>query len=480
MEDKIKEEAIAKYASSKDLIIQPKALEILKNKPNFREIIDAIYKSGAVIVTKEELQKNDVNKFIPKAENFQANIKVLNEYTLSDSKKEHVKTFTQMFNNRLDVLGNIIKEKEQNLEEIENVLKKKNNSETNFVGIILNRKKTAKGNLLLDIEDKSGQISVLYSQENKGLFDTAKTAIVDDVVSIYGEKIKDTLVLGKDITWASIPSKEMTKPKNNVNVAVIGDLHVGSKSFCKKDFLDFIDWLNGDFSSDLDKKLIDNLKYLIVCGDLVDGVNIYYDQDDDLEINDIYKQYEELGNLLKKIPKHIEIILIPGDRDAVRKADPKPKLTIDFLEPLKDMKNIHTYSSPSLIEIEGLKFLLYHGEGITDYVKILPNLTFRQPEKAMQEALRRRSLSAGYGNTQLAPEEKDYMIIKEVPDVFISGHLHCNGHMLYKNTLLVNSGCFQELTKYRKLQGYRATPGVVSIIELDGLRVYEKRFIHAK
>ena len=66
------------------------------------------------------------------------------------------------------------------------------------------------------------------------------------------------------------------------------------------------------------------IKYFVLSGDGVDGIGIYPGQDKHLAIKDLYKQYSELARLLEEIPDWIDIIILPGNHDAVRPAEPQP------------------------------------------------------------------------------------------------------------------------------------------------------------
>ena len=59
------------------------------------------------------------------------------------------------------------------------------------------------------------------------------------------------------------------------------------------------------------------VKYVIIAGDLVDGVGIYPSQQEELEIKEIVAQYEEFCRLIKQIPADKQIIICPGNHDAV-------------------------------------------------------------------------------------------------------------------------------------------------------------------
>ncbi len=63
-----------------------------------------------------------------------------------------------------------------------------------------------------------------------------------------------------------------------------------------------------------------------------------------------------------------------------------------------------------------------------------------------------------------APSALDWLVVDQIPHVFHTGHLHINGLGQYRNVLLVNSGCFQDQTKFMKSLGIKPTPGIVPII----------------
>ena len=91
----------------------------------------------------------------------------------------------------------------------------------------------------------------------------------------FGEKfVPETL-----IACLSELEKEYKKAKDDVCVAFVSDLHVGSKMFAKEEFERFIDWLNLLHGTDEQKALARKVKYLVISGDLIDGVGIYPGQE---------------------------------------------------------------------------------------------------------------------------------------------------------------------------------------------------------
>jgi DNA polymerase II small subunit len=131
------------------------------------------------------------------------------------------------------------------------------------------------------------------------------------------------------------------------------DIHIGSGNFLENNFEKFIKWLDEKDNSPEQKEFIKKIKYLFIDGDSVDGVGIYPGQEKDLKIKDMKKQYDFLASYLKRIPQHIQIIICPGQHDAVRVAEPQPPIGPDFAEALHELPNIYFVSNPSFIEVGG-------------------------------------------------------------------------------------------------------------------------------
>jgi DNA polymerase II small subunit len=89
----------------------------------------------------------------------------------------------------------------------------------------------------------------------------------------------------------------------------------------------------------------------------------------------------------------------------------------------------------------------------------------------MIEYLKRRNLIPTYGNDNILPEEKDYLFIKDVPDVFHCGHVHTNGYANYRGVHIINSGTWQGKTKYQEQLGHQPTPGRVPVMDLQNHEV---------
>jgi DNA polymerase II small subunit len=96
----------------------------------------------------------------------------------------------------------------------------------------------------------------------------------------------------------------------------------------------------------------------------------------------------------------------------------------------------------------------------------------------MIHLLQKRHLAPIYGErVAIAPEERDYLIIDDVPDVFHCGHMHVYGCDKYRDVIVVNSGTFQEKTIYMKSMGVEPTPGIVPIVDLKANQARAVRFV---
>lgn len=336
-------------------------------------------------------------------------------------------------------------------------------TEYTIVGIVNEATRTRSGTAtMLEVEDDSGErIRVHVPEKN------AKYFIKDSVVAFRGSisvKEDNECFFVSEVFLPDTPAIEIKKkpPQKPSAILFISDIHVGSKTFLYHAWENFIHWLH-DSGSEESKKV----KYIIVSGDLVDGIGIYPNQEEELEIDDIYEQYRELGKLFSKIPSHIEIIAIPGNHDAVRQAEPQPAFPPEIQEILGE--RVFCYSNPAYIRIDDVKILIYHGRSFDDLVEQAPTyLSYSKPTGLMRELLRLRHLAPTYGGkTPIAPLHHDALVINDVPDIFVAGHVHTYGVEKYRGTLIVNASTWQSQTEFQKQSNITPMPARVLYYELD-------------
>ena len=366
--------------------------------------------------------------------------------------------FVGHFRNRFERISRILRNRiSPNPIVTTNKLKETAGVKVRMIVMVSEKRTTKKGNFLLDVEDEEGTAKVVVPQDKPDAFKAVSRLLPDDIVAIDGKNM-DELFIADGVTWPEISfAREQKKAERDVAIAYISDLHFGSKKFLEKEFTRFISWLNGaEGRADLAGKV----KYLIVCGDVVDGVGIYPEHEKELAVKDIYKQYEMFDAAISKVPDYITVFVAPGNHDAVRRAEPQPSIPFDLMK-----SEVVRVGNPSNIEIEGLKHLLYHGTSLDSLISSMSGLSYSKPEEAMLELVKRRHLSPIYGDSLIVPEAHDYLVIDEEPDVVHVGHVHKNGWMTYRGTTLLNSGTFQDRTDFQVRMGHMPTPGLVPVLE---------------
>lgn len=232
----------------------------------------------------------------------------------------------------------------------------------------------------------------------------------------------------------------------------------------KDEWETFIEFLNG--MNEALNKISKLVKYIIVAGDIVDGIGIYPNQELELDILEIEEQYKIAGNYFKKIPNIITIIISPGNHDGVRKAEPQISLKKRYGKYFPS--NVIFVGNPALIEIDEIPIQIYHGCSIDDLVSSIKSITYQIPTSGMKELIKKRHLCPIYGKrVMIAPEKSDYMVIEKIPQIFHCGHVHTIGIEKYKNIILINSGTWQSQTSFQKKVNIIPNPAKVPVINLE-------------
>ena len=338
---------------------------------------------------------------------------------------------------------------------------------------MVTEKRESKRNTILTIEDLHATATVLVTHNaREELHRKTQRLLPDQVVCIAVVKTRSDLFLAEDIIFPEIGQKPQHRAPEPVYAVLTSDMHVGSTKFHKEAFDRFILWLKGKYGNDKMKEIAGHVKYLMVAGDIVDGVGVYPNQIEELVVKDVHKQYNLASQLLEKIPDYIEILVAPGNHDAPRKALPQPAIAEDFLKNLQESGRVQSLGDPCLVSLHGVEVLMYHGRSLDDIIAAVPGLNHEHPENAMKVLLQSRHLSPVYGGkTMLSPENRDFLVIERIPDIFHAGHIHVIGCCNYRGVLVVNSGGWQEQTDYMQKLGLVPTPGKVPVVNLQTLEM---------
>lgn len=389
--------------------------------------------------------------------------------TENDRSGVNVDGFVSYFRDRLARLRDIIGSQRIGIAgmvpSIEALRNCANGREVTIVGMVSNKIVTKNGNIMVVLDDDTGEYKIIFmngsSQKAKLLFEKAKRIVNDEVLAVNG-KMSSPFIIANEIVWPDVPIKEREKVEEDVAMAFISDIQIGSKKFMEKNFVNFIKWLNGEYGERRD--LAGKIKYIIFCGDVVDGIGVYPGQDRDLAIPDIYAQYRLFTNMIAGIPDYIHIFIIPGNHDAVQLAEPQPRLPKELLGDLKG-DNIHMLPNPSFLTLHKVDVLAYHGASLDSIIRSIPGLSYADPESAMVELLKRRHLSPIYGGNVIVPSKRDNLIIDKIPDIINMGHLHKNCIGNYHGVDIVNSGTWQARTERQIARSIIPTPCQVPVYE---------------
>ncbi len=396
-------------------------------------------------------------------------VEVLDDREIKKEEKD-VPEFLATFNDRYDQLQEILSKRVelQSAVSIKRLSRKDKGEDVSAIGLVRDKYSTSTGKYIVEIEDKTEKFKVLVDP------DPGRKIVPDEMIGVSGS-------LGGDIIYADevihpdlpIPDGVQTT-KQEVKAAYISDWHLGSKDTNMKRVEKFVEWVQQQ----------EQLGYIVIGGDVVEGVGVYPGQEEEILHNDVYRQYQEFEKILQRIPGDIQVILSPGNHDKVRLAEPQPAISEEVFEEASDFNNLHLIQNPQTVRLHGirssgLKHLIYHGMSFDeqiDQVKELRENAYEEPHRVMIDLLKRRHLAPTFGSNLIAPQQEDPLVIREKPDVMVSGHLHSHANESYKGVNIINSSTFQEQTDFQKRVGHDPQPGYVTVMNFKNRNTEVKRF----
>jgi DNA polymerase II small subunit len=384
-------------------------------------------------------------------------VRVLKDITGHSTCEGTLADFARYFHHRFTTISRLLRSRPELAGAMEMSRAKKLTRDTAVIGMVTEARTTKNGHRILEIEDETDSLSVLLPADSS----MASDAIVnDEVVGITGRSNDRGLFIARSLVHPDLPiAKAFPRTEAHIRVAFMSDIHVGSRTFLADRWAKFQTWAcDGD-------EVARSLRYLVLSGDVVDGIGVYPRQDEELVLDDIYAQYEALSSMLHELPDHLRVILSPGNHDAVRPAEPQPALPA-AIQKLFD-SNVTFVGNPVTLSLHGVRILAYHGRSMDDFVSAVPALSYARPLDAMREMLRKRHLAPIYGGkTPIAPESEDHLIIDQVPDIFVTGHVHAAGVGEHRGVVLLNSSTWQAQTSFQKMHNIEPVPARLPIVDL--------------
>ncbi len=419
------------------------------------------------------LQNIDIKKvkgWKPKARDYESEVQVIKDITGNSTCEGTTSDFTKLFVNRYQLLRKILQTQRRELINVMPIDRIKRNgvNEVQLIGIVKEVKTTVNGHRLIELEDETGVVTTIALKTNREAISLAHEALLDEIIGIRGRLSKNgDLLIIHSIVFPDISiQNERHKADVPLYAAFLSDIHIGSNQFMEDEWRSFLRWINGDLGNSRQKDVASKIKYLVFPGDLVDGIGIYPNQEQELTIANLYEQYEALAKQIEFIPDHITMIMQPGNHDAVRPAEPQPTFEKE-VQQLFSGKEFIFVGNPCYFSLHGVEVLSYHGVSLLDYATSIQHLNYNQPTDVMKVMLKKRHLAPVYGGyTPLAPEHLDHMVIDKVPDIFVTGHVHTANIDNYRGVTLINASAWQAQTSYQKMLNFVPDSAKLPIVDL--------------
>ena len=419
------------------------------------------FSTDKTVVLRDDGKRDEIN----------TKVEIMDDYEVSRDEKD-VPEFLQYYNDRYDKMKKLLMRRSElrSATSVKRLERRSEGDEAAVIGMVKDKYSTNSGKYIVTLEDKTGTFKALVDERE------GDKIVPDEMLGVSGSMGGD-IIYANSVVRPDLPIPDGVKTtKDEVKAAYISDLHMGSEDTLHDRLERFADWLG--------TKAASNIGYLVIPGDVVEGVGVYPGQEDELEVNDIYRQYEMFENWIEKVPEDIQIIISPGNHDIVRLAEPQPRLDENVLEKASDFNNVHLVNNPQMVRLhgirsKGIKNLMYHGHSFDeqiDAIKELRENAYEEPYRVMVDLLKRRHLAPTYGSNLLSPEAEDHLVIDEKPDVFVSGHLHSHSNYSYKGVNVINASTFQAQTDFQKRVGHEPDPGKVTIVNYNNRNTEVKQF----
>ena len=461
------------YALNKGFQIHPDAFKILENvdvkklEKIIKEIVREKTKQKLFQINQDDLETYLGIKDDPSLEN---EVKVLLDPTDKITTGEGVKGYNALFSSRFNKLKRIVSDRpEARMLKSLTFVKNERSEDDMYVCGLVTVRNSERNVTKIVLEDPSGSLEgIIFDTE---LQKTADTLLVDQFVMARVSVGKNSGFIIKDLIFPDIPDQATNKSESESYAVFLSDLHIGSKYFMEEELTEFFSWIS---SPDPTAKKI---RFILIGGDMVDGVGIYPNQNKELVCQTIEEQLKKVESLIDQIPKNIKIIIMPGNHDPGRRALPQPAIPKKYNSGLWDRENVVVVGNPAVVSLNGVKVMMFHGQSIDDIVKTTPGLSYDKPTNVMKHLLRARHLSPIYGSqTPIAPEMQDLMVIEDIPDIFHVGHVHKAQLDMYKGILLVNSGSWQKQTPFQASVGMTPNPGIALLVNLKTFQVFHQNY----
>jgi DNA polymerase II small subunit len=391
---------------------------------------------------------------------------IVEGYSEATTAEQPIVAFQALFHSRYQALQRLLRGRPHlpNLRPIRELRASEGTS--SVIGMVREVRTTAqRHHIILTLDDETGSVEVLVPRDSAG---ARLPFLSDEVVGVRLEfgKERGKLPRAAAVERPDVPAQRTAPRTASARRAIfLSDLHIGSRSFLSESWDHLAEFLRGhgpyaDLAASID--------FVVIAGDLVDGIGIYPRQERDLAISDVVEQYAELGRRLGELPDRMTIVAVPGNHDAVCPAEPQPALPPNLTAAFP--RNLRLLANPSTFALDGVVVQAYHGRSFDDLIPAIPGASYARPTEVMKRMLQMRHLAPIYGDrTPLAPLARDGLVIDPAPDILVTGHAHTYGVDRYRGVLLLNASTWQAETEYQRMRNISPVPARAAVVDLASL-----------
>src|SRR2546425_9517618 len=257
------------------------------------------------------------------AEDLESQLEVVSDPTGKLGTTGAFDDFLHYFRNRFDKISLLFRQRmdTRNAGTISDALSGGSNGRGRFICMVLDKRE--KGDrIFLIVDDYEDEATVLVGRQNSTVYEMARKIVRDQVIYIQARKSAGPLLIAESIVLPEIPDRKPAHASEEVYAALVSDVHVGSKVFLEDEFRRVLSWLRGEIGTPNQREIAGRVKYVLIGGDLVDGIGVYPRQEVDLAVQAIYEHYRLAAKVVSEIPEYMDVFLIPGNHDAMRQALP--------------------------------------------------------------------------------------------------------------------------------------------------------------
>ncbi|HSV49116.1 MAG TPA: hypothetical protein VLH35_02285, partial [Candidatus Acidoferrales bacterium] len=226
------------------------------------------------------------NYFYPYAKDIPADLKILEDPTGKLTSNGTLEEYSALFQDRFKRVEKILRARMdvRSATPISEALKSQAKSKLKII-CMLTEKRDSKNNTILAVEDLNGSATIIIPQKApEEVKKKALTLLPDTVFCAAVIKTRTNLLMAEDIILPEVGRKPPQRAQEQVYAVLTSDVHVGSNKFTKDAFRRFVLWLRGKYGTPEMREIAGRVKYLLIAGDIVDGVGIYPGQQMELTI----------------------------------------------------------------------------------------------------------------------------------------------------------------------------------------------------